>query len=57
MGPHGSRVFEQHAAHYDTARRQLIPPFDAFYGTAVAALDDDPTEDEAPSPPTTGPGA
>ena len=39
MGPHGSRVFEQHAAHYDTARRQLIPPFDAFYGTAVAALD------------------
>jgi tRNA (cmo5U34)-methyltransferase len=31
-------VFERHAADYDAQRRRLIPPFDAFYGTAVAAL-------------------
>jgi tRNA (cmo5U34)-methyltransferase len=33
------QVFERHAADYDAQRRRLIPPFDAFYGTAVAALD------------------
>jgi tRNA (cmo5U34)-methyltransferase len=32
------QVFERHAADYDAQRRRLIPPFDAFYGTAVAAL-------------------
>lgn len=33
-------VFQAHAGSYaDDLRRRLIPPFDAFYGTAVAALD------------------
>lgn len=32
-------VFEAHAAAYEGPRRRLIPPFDAFYGAAVAALD------------------
>jgi tRNA (cmo5U34)-methyltransferase len=32
-------IFERHATEYDGLRRRLIPPFDAFYGTAVAALD------------------
>lgn len=36
---HAPDVFDRHAAEYDTLRRRLIPPFDAFYGTAVAALD------------------
>jgi tRNA (cmo5U34)-methyltransferase len=32
-------VFEAHATTYeDDLRRRLIPPFDAFYGTAVEAL-------------------
>jgi tRNA (cmo5U34)-methyltransferase len=31
-------TFEAYAAAYDGPRRRLIPPFDAFYGTAVAAL-------------------
>jgi tRNA (cmo5U34)-methyltransferase len=31
-------IFDRHAAGYDAARRRLIPPFDAFYGTAVDAL-------------------
>lgn len=31
--------FDREAADYDGPRRRLIPPFDAFYGTAVAALD------------------
>jgi tRNA (cmo5U34)-methyltransferase len=31
-------VFDAHAGHYDAARRRLIPPFDAFYGTAVDAV-------------------
>lgn len=32
-------LFEAHAPGYhDEVRRQLIPPFDAFYGTAVASL-------------------
>ena len=34
-----SAVFESHAGSYaDALRRRLIPPFDAFYGTAVGAL-------------------
>jgi tRNA (cmo5U34)-methyltransferase len=32
-------VFQAHAAAYDRSRRRLIPPFDAFYDAAVAALD------------------
>jgi tRNA (cmo5U34)-methyltransferase len=28
-------LFSRHAAAYDADRRKLIPPFDAFYGTAV----------------------
>lgn len=39
MSPHASRVFDGHATEYDGLRRRLVPPFDAFYGTAVAALD------------------
>jgi tRNA (cmo5U34)-methyltransferase len=31
-------TFDAHAAGYDGPRRRLIPPFDAFYGTAVDAL-------------------
>ena len=31
-------TFARHAAGYDDPRRRLIPPFDAFYGTAVDAL-------------------
>jgi len=31
-------TFDAHAAEYEAPRRRLIPPFDAFYGTAVAAL-------------------
>lgn len=31
-------VFEAHAESYERERRRLIPPFDAFYGTAVEAL-------------------
>ena len=31
-------VFDSHAAHYEAARHRLIPPFEAFYGTAVAAV-------------------
>ncbi len=35
-----SAVFESHAGSYaDALRRRLIPPFDAFYGTAVDTLD------------------
>ena len=34
-----AQVFEEQAASYETARRRLVPCFDAFYGTAVAALD------------------
>jgi tRNA (cmo5U34)-methyltransferase len=32
-------TFDAHAADYEAPRRRLIPPFDAFYGTAVAALE------------------
>ncbi|HWT92392.1 MAG TPA: class I SAM-dependent methyltransferase [Solirubrobacteraceae bacterium] len=31
-------IFDTQAEAYDAARRRLIPPFDAFYGTAVAAV-------------------
>jgi tRNA (cmo5U34)-methyltransferase len=31
-------IFDRHATGYDAQRRRLIPPFDAFYGTAVDAL-------------------
>lgn len=39
MSTPATRAFDRHAAEYDALRRRLIPPFDAFYGTAVAALD------------------
>ncbi|MDX6726553.1 MAG: tRNA (cmo5U34)-methyltransferase, partial [Baekduia sp.] len=32
-------AFDAQAAGYEAPRRRLIPPFDAFYGTAVAALE------------------
>lgn len=35
---HATEVFQAHAQDYDSPRRRLIPPFDAFYGTAVKAL-------------------
>jgi tRNA (cmo5U34)-methyltransferase len=31
-------LFDSQASEYDAARRRLIPPFDAFYDTAVQAL-------------------
>jgi tRNA (cmo5U34)-methyltransferase len=31
-------TFQAQAASYEAARRRLVPPFDAFYDTAVAAL-------------------
>src|SRR3954468_9002425 len=31
-------AFDAQAGDYDAPRRRLIPPFDAFYGTAVDAL-------------------
>ena len=31
-------MFDAQAAGYEAPRRQLIPPYDDFYGTAVAAL-------------------
>ncbi len=31
-------TFDAHAGEYDDLRRRLIPPYDAFYGNAVAAL-------------------
>jgi tRNA (cmo5U34)-methyltransferase len=33
-----AEVFDAHAADYNAPRRRLIPPFDAFYGTAVDAV-------------------
>jgi tRNA (cmo5U34)-methyltransferase len=32
-------TFDAHADGYDAVRRRLVPPFDAFYGTAVGALE------------------
>ncbi|HEX8156396.1 MAG TPA: class I SAM-dependent methyltransferase [Solirubrobacteraceae bacterium] len=31
-------IFDAHASEYEALRRRLIPPYDAFYGAAVAAL-------------------
>jgi tRNA (cmo5U34)-methyltransferase len=31
-------IFQQHAPEYEAARRRLVPSFDAFYGTAAAAV-------------------
>jgi hypothetical protein len=31
-------IFEVHAGDHETARRRLVPSYDVFYGTAVAAL-------------------
>jgi tRNA (cmo5U34)-methyltransferase len=39
MADSAPEIFDRHAADYDAVRRRLIPPFDAFYGTAVGALD------------------
>ena len=33
-----AEIFDRQAAGYDAQRRRLIPPFDAFYGTAVEAI-------------------
>ncbi len=34
-----SAIFDAHSGQYvDAARRRLVPPFDAFYGAAVAGL-------------------
>lgn len=41
MTDRASALFDAHAAGYDDElRRRLIPPYDAFYGTAVSALGD-----------------
>jgi tRNA (cmo5U34)-methyltransferase len=32
-------TFAAHAEDYDAPRRRLVPPYDAFYGTAVRALE------------------
>ena len=32
------QTFTAHADGYEDARRRLVPPFDAFYGTAVCSL-------------------
>jgi tRNA (cmo5U34)-methyltransferase len=32
------QTFTAHAEGYEDARRRLVPPFDAFYGTAVCSL-------------------
>jgi tRNA (cmo5U34)-methyltransferase len=37
MSTPATGAFDQYAAEYDAPPRRLIPPFDAFYGTAVAA--------------------
>jgi len=34
-----SDVFDRQAGGYEALRRRLVPPYDDFYGTAVAALD------------------
>jgi tRNA (cmo5U34)-methyltransferase len=31
-------IFDEHADGYEALRRRLVPPFDDFYGAAVAAL-------------------
>jgi tRNA (cmo5U34)-methyltransferase len=37
--PSAPATFDAAAAEYEAPRRRLIPPFDAFYGTAVSALE------------------
>jgi tRNA (cmo5U34)-methyltransferase len=37
-----ARAFDSQAAEYESARRRLVPVYDAFYGAAVAALDPPP---------------
>ena len=39
MTDRATRTFDAHASDYDAVRRRLVPPFDAFYGTAVGALE------------------
>ncbi|HEX4363932.1 MAG TPA: methyltransferase domain-containing protein [Solirubrobacteraceae bacterium] len=36
---HAPEIFERHASDYEGARRLMIPPYDAFYGAAIAALE------------------
>lgn len=36
--PYAASIFNEHASTYDAARRRIIPPFDAFYGTAIDAI-------------------
>jgi tRNA (cmo5U34)-methyltransferase len=36
---HASDAFDEHADAYDALRRQLVPPFERFYGAAVDALE------------------
>jgi tRNA (cmo5U34)-methyltransferase len=38
MPDNAPAAFDAHAAEYDALRRQLVPPFAAFYGTAIEAL-------------------
>lgn len=33
-----AHLFDAHASRYEAERRRLIPPYDAFYSTAIAAL-------------------
>ena len=40
MSTPSKKVFDQHAGDYDSARRRLVPCFDAFYGAALDAIDD-----------------
>lgn len=38
MQPNAPSAFNAHASSYEALRRRFVPPFDAFYGTAVEAL-------------------
>lgn len=39
MTDKATHIFDSQATGYEAQRRRLIPPYDAFYATAVAALD------------------
>jgi tRNA (cmo5U34)-methyltransferase len=39
MTDRAAQHFDREAADYDAPRRRLVPPFDGFYGAAVAALE------------------
>ncbi|MDX6730516.1 MAG: hypothetical protein QOC54_464, partial [Baekduia sp.] len=39
MTDNASAAFDAAASSYEAPRRRLVPPFDALYGTAVAALE------------------